>query len=580
MSDWVPDEEVSHLIRKFALQNALEYDGKGQAGSVQGRVLGENTELREQAQFLYAIITPMVEEANNIWAEKGADEVRRILEEEAPEALEKRVKERREGLPELPNAVEGQVVLRFAPNPNGPLTLGHSRGVIINTEYARMYSGKIILRFDDTDTKIKRPDEHAYDWIQDDFTWLAGCKPDIVIEASARMDVYLEFAQQFISEGHMYVCTCTAEDFRGFRVSMQDCPCRDNSNSDNLAKWKEMNDTGGGFSEGDAVVRVRTSMDNNNPALRDWPALRIQTAPHPKVGNKYRVWPLLDFQSAVEDHEQGVTHIIRGKDLMDSTRKQQLLYDKIGWSYPETLYWGRVKVHEFGGFSTSQMKIDIAEGQFTGWDDPGLPTVKAMRRRGFCTEAMKRFWLDFSLTQKDISVPLATLESLNAKVIDKDAPRLSFIQEPVKLALSCEGEKLPEVLNIPRHPLHEELGMREWPLDNACGLEVFIEKEDYDAALSNNGSLRLKDFADIEIDDSKEGRIIGMNRSDERPIVHWLAAGMERPFSLHRPSEYGEWALVEGLIEDNLHQVGMVVQLERIGFSRIESDEVMIWTHS
>ncbi len=115
MSDWVPDEDVSRLIRKYALQNALQYDGKGQVGSVQGRVLGENIELREQAQFLYAIITPMVEEANNIWAEKGADEVRRILEEEAPEALEKRVKERREGLPELPNATDGQVVLRFAP---------------------------------------------------------------------------------------------------------------------------------------------------------------------------------------------------------------------------------------------------------------------------------------------------------------------------------------------------------------------------------------------------------------------------------------------------------------------------------
>ena len=205
MSDWVPDEEVSHLIRKYALQNALEYDGKGQTGSVQGRVLGENIELREHAKHLFAIIAPAVKDANRIWAEKGADEIRKILEDEAPDALEKRVKERRKGLPELPNAEEGKVVLRFAPNPNGPLTLGHSRGVIINSEYARIYSGKMILRFDDTDTKIKRPDENAYDWIQDDFAWLAGCKPDIVIEASARMDEYLQFAERFISEGHMYV---------------------------------------------------------------------------------------------------------------------------------------------------------------------------------------------------------------------------------------------------------------------------------------------------------------------------------------------------------------------------------------
>ena len=578
MSDWVPDEEVSHLIRKYALQNALEYDGKGQAGSVQGRVLGENTELREQAQFLYAIITPVVEEANNIWAEKGADEVRRILEEEAPEVLEKRLKERREGLPELPNAAEGQVVLRFAPNPNGPLTLGHSRGVIINSEYARMYSGKIILRFDDTDTKIKRPDVQAYDWIQDDFTWLAGCNPDIVIEASARMDVYLEFAQQFISEGHMYVCTCTAEDFREFRVSMQDCPCRNNSNSDNLAKWMQMNDSEGGFSEGDAVVRVRTSMDKKNPALRDWPALRIQTAPHPKVGDKYRVWPLLDFQSAVEDHEQGVTHIIRGKDLMDSTRKQQLLYDKIGWSYPETLYWGRVKVHEFGGFSTSQMKKDIQSGQYTGWDDPRLPTLRALRRRGYDAVAIRKFWIDMGLTQKDISVPMSTLNSLNAKAVNAEAPRLSFVRDPRTIILDISGIELTKV-TLPIHPEHPDKGVREWPLGEGA-IKVKIAREDF----TSREARRLKDFADIGINHKKTikgwvGEISRTERFGNTPIIHWLPSNMAQPAVLLLEEE-GELVAAEGLLEVNDYPDGTVVQLERMGFARIESDEVMIWTHS
>ena len=120
----------------------------------------------------------------------------------------------------------------------------------------------------------------------------------------------------------------------------------------------------GTFKPGDAVVRVKTDMTLKNPALRDWPALRMQDTeshPHPRkgIGSKYRVWPLLDFQSAVEDHLQGVTHIVRGKDLMDSTRKQTLLYEHFGWKYPETMYWGRVKVHEWGGFSTSKMRLDM-----------------------------------------------------------------------------------------------------------------------------------------------------------------------------------------------------------------------------
>ena len=141
----------------------------------------------------------------------------------------------------------------------------------------------------------------------------------------------------------------------------------------------------GTFDEGDAVVRVRTDMALPNPALRDWPALRIQHTPHPMVGDRYRVWPLLDFQSAIEDHEQGVTHIVRGKDLMVSTRKQTLLYEHLGWTYPETLYWGRVKVHEFGGFSTSSMRASLEQGERAGWGDLRLPTIQSFRRRGFIT---------------------------------------------------------------------------------------------------------------------------------------------------------------------------------------------------
>ena len=147
-------------------------------------------------------------------------------------------------------------------------------------------------------------------------------------------------------------------------------------------------------------------MSLKNPALRDWPAARIQTNPHPRVGDKWRVWPLLDFQSAIEDYLQGVTHIIRGKDLMDSTRKQTLLYQHFGWDYPETIYWGRVKVHEFGAFSTSQMKKDIAEEIYDGWDDPRLPTLSALSRRGIKPESLSAFWIELGLTQKDISVPL------------------------------------------------------------------------------------------------------------------------------------------------------------------------------
>ncbi|HJL65061.1 MAG TPA: glutamate--tRNA ligase, partial [Candidatus Thalassarchaeaceae archaeon] len=398
--DW--GEDIVATVRKYALQNAVEYDGAGQAGSVLGRLLGERAELRPKAKELKSLVETEVDTANALAENQGVEAVRDALAATNPEALERQKQQKRIGLKPLPNAVDGSVVLRFAPNPNGPLTIGHARGVSINSQFAEMHDGKVVLRFDDTDTKIKPPLPVAYEWIEDEYEWLAGKPADIVIRASDRMPIYLDHAKQMISGGFGYVCRCSASDFKQLRDSKESCPCRERSIENNLSDWRAMIE--GEISEGEAVVRVKTGLDLPNPALRDWPALRIQHTPHPMVGTKYKVWPLLDFQSAIEDHEQGVTHIVRGKDLMDSTRKQTLLYHHFGWKYPETLYWGRVKVHEFGGFSTSGMRNEIENGNYSDWDDARLPTLRALRRRGFDASALRAFWIDLGLTQKDISI--------------------------------------------------------------------------------------------------------------------------------------------------------------------------------
>ncbi len=563
------EPEVAALLRKYALQNALEYDGQGQIGSVMGRVMGENADLRSRAKELTGFIAAQVNEANALAAEKGLEHIRELLESESPDALEKKVKERREGLPPLPNAENGKVVLRFAPNPNGPLSLGHARGVVINTELANMHDGEVILRFDDTDAVVKRPDPEAYAMIEDDFTWLAGRAPDRILKASDRMDVYLEYAAKTLSQSHAYVCECSAEAFKEFRTTKTACPCRNRTADDNLRLWEQMND--GTILPGGAVVRIRTDMEHKNPALRDWPALRIQHADHPMVGERYKVWPLLDFQSAIEDHLQGVTHIVRGKDLMDSTRKQTLLYEKFGWTYPETLYWGRVKVHEFGGFSTSQMKSDIAEGKFSGWDDPRLPTIRAMRRRGYNPGAMRKFWVDLGLTQKDISVPLSTLNSLNAKAVDADAPRLSFVREPQTIHLDISGIEM-DCVTLPVHPEHPDKGVREWALTDDF-IKVKIALEDF----CEDGERRLKDFADIEINqenstDAWKGEVIRIERVGNTPIIHWVPENMSKPATL-LIEEDGELVLAEGFLENNEYPEGTIVQLERMGFAILEGHD-------
>ena len=394
---WTPDEETLASFWHLALQNAIEYEGKAAPGSVIGRLMGTRSDLRPHGKIISPLIAKAVADANKMAAEQGIAALQAILEAEAPHLLEKREKkERREGLPELKNATKGKVVLRFAPNPNGPLSFGHARGIVINGSYAKEWNGELILRFDDTDTVVKPPLVSAYEQIPEEAEWLLGFKPHRVVIASEQMPHYYEHAVKMLENNFGYVCQCTGEEFKEFRVSKTECPCRSNEVSLNLELWTKMTD--GTFVPGDAVVRVKTAMDLKNPALRDWPALRIQNTsehPHPRptIGSKYRVWPLLDFQSAVEDHLQGVTHIIRGKDLMDSTRKQTLLYEHFGWTYPETMYWGRVKVHEWGGFSTSQMRRDIEAGLFSGWDDPRLPTLSALRKTGITASALRDFLL-------------------------------------------------------------------------------------------------------------------------------------------------------------------------------------------
>ena len=568
---WTPDEETLTAFRHLALQNAIEYEGKAAPGSVIGRLMGSRSDLREHGKIISPLIAKAVTEANKMAAEQGIAALQAILEVEAPHLLEKREKkERREGLPELKNAVKGKVVLRFAPNPNGPLSFGHARGIVINGNYAKEWDGELILRFDDTDTVVKPPLPEAYLQIPEEAEWLLGFKPHRIVIASEQMPHYYEHAVLMLERGFGYVCQCSGEAFKEYRVSKTECPCRANDVQLNLELWIKMTD--GTFVPGDAVVRVKTAMDLKNPALRDWPALRIQNTqehPHPRksIGSKYRVWPLLDFQSAVEDYIQGVTHIIRGKDLMDSTRKQTLLYQHFGWTYPETMYWGRVKVHEWGGFSTSQMRRDIEAGLFSGWDDPRLPTLTALRKRGITAKALRDFWVELGVTQKDISVPLSTLFSHNTKSIDDDAPRLAFIRQPEKLHL--EGEH-PSNVSVEVHPNHSSRGMRTFDVSNKA---IWIEHED---AVKNE--VRLKGFSNIKINGNLAA-IGSIERNDRRPIIHWVPDTNATPAVL-LVAEDGEIKRFEGLVETHTYPAGTMVQLERIGYARIIDNSTLIFTHS
>jgi glutamyl-tRNA synthetase len=540
------------LILKHALKNELEH-GKANPKAVVGRVLGEDASLRGKAQEVIKETEKVVKEIAN-WSE---EEKRAKLAELWPDAFEKKIIER-ERLKPLPGMEQGKIVMRFAPNPNGPPTLGSARGIIINGEYCRKYNGKYICRFDDTDPSTKVPMLKAYDWYLEDMDWL-GYAPHKVVKASERIEKYYEPVEELIAKRAVYVCVCSQEEIKKQRATGKACHCRDRAQAENLKMWRDM--LAGKYDEGEAVLRVKTDMQHPDPAIRDWVAFRILKASHPLVGNKYTVWPMLDFEGAIEDKLQGVTHIIRGKDLRDSTERQKYLYNYMGWTYPDTYYWGRIGIHEFGKLSTSGLSKAIAAGEYTGWDDPRIPTVRALRRRGFKPEAVREFWLDFGLSEKDAKASMANLESINRKLIDAEANRFYFVPNPKKIMV----KGIPDThVRLKNHPENPERGQREYHFN---GEQAFFIPADAPDEFRLKGAFNVKRKGKEYVFDGAEVR--------DNPKLQWVSDPLECTLLMNTGPN------LVGVCERELgnQHVNTLVQLERVGYARVERTGLLVFTH-
>jgi glutamyl-tRNA synthetase len=559
-------EEIKLLIKKYALQNAVKYNKMPQAGAVMGKVMAI-PELRSQAKEISSLMEEVLGEINQMPPGSWEEELKTLAPQLIAELKEK--KEPEKGLPPL--EINGALVMRFAPNPNGPPTIGSARGIVVNSEYTKRYHGKLIIRFDDTDPATKRPMLEAYTWYLEDCEWL-GAKPDEVIIASDRIPKYYEVAEELIQKDGAYVCFCEQEVFKALKDAKIACPHREQGVEKNLEYWHRM--ISGEFKEQEAVLRIKTDISHKDPAIRDWVAFRVIRTPHPRVGDRYGVWPLLDFESAVEDHLLGTTHIIRGKDLADSETRQRYIYKYMGWTYPKTLYWGRVQIHEFGKLSTSGLKKAIAEGIYTGWDDPRVPTIRALRRRGIMPEALRKFMIDLGLGETDISLSLDTLYAENRKLTDPIANRYFFVWNPVEMEI--EGAE-PKVAKAPLHPAKKE--MREIPV----GTKVLVCRDDVDT-LKVGERLRLKDLYNIEIKSISplKAKFIGTDmelvKKEKVRIIHWVPPDGLKARVLAPEGQF------EGIGERGIEkEVDKVVQFERFGFVRIDSvsgDEVVAYfTH-
>jgi glutamyl-tRNA synthetase len=270
---------------------------------------------------------------------------------------------------------------------------------------------------------------------------------------------------------------------------------------------------------------------------------------------------LLDFESGVEDHLLGMTHILRGKDLADSESRQNYLYRHMGWEYPKVIHWGKIKIHQFGSFSTSKLKKAIEAGEYTGWDDPRVPTVRAMRCRGIRPEALRKFMVELGVGETDISISMDTIYAENRKLIDPEANRYFFVWDPVELEI--EGE-VPALVCAPLHPTIDR-GFREIPAGN----KVFVCRSDLES-LKPGDQFRLKDFCTVELTSEEPAlaKLVYVDpdqaKKDRFRIIHW-APRDALPVKVMKPDGVDEGVGEAGIAGE----LGRVVQFERYGFVRI-----------
>ncbi len=553
--------ELKKTIFEFALQNAVQFKGKANMAAVIGKVLAAKPELRSK-------IKEVSKEAQNVVKEVNAlsiDEQRYQLQNMAPELMRKKKAAKRE-LPELKNAVKGKVTTRMPPEPSKHLHIGHALSFLINYLYAKKYSGRCVLRFEDTNPE--KCSKEFVDSIINDLKFL-DIRPSKTVFVSNDLPKMYHYAEELIKKGHAYVCFCKREKMQDLRHKGLCCECREKKC---LEEWKNM--LKGKHREGKAVLRLKLEMEAENQALRDPVIFRILKKKHYLHGKKFFVWPLYDFENAVEDELCGVTHILRSIEFGEMRIElQNKIKEMLGFKKQETRQYGRFNVT---GAITQGREIRkvINEKKFLGWDDPRLVTIKALRRRGIQKETFYELAVEVGLSTTPTNIDWSVIAAINRRLLDKKANRYFFVENPKKIVIENAPKKQAKVKFHPEQP---KKGSRIFNTDR----DFYVTKKDYDE-IRNKELTRLMDCLNFRkkanklvFDSSEYEKYKGKGRK----IIQWLPTEEK---NVNVEIVMPDASIKKGLGEKDLKKlkVGDIIQFNRFGFCRLdrkEKNKLTIW---
>ncbi|MGL5500030.1 MAG: glutamine--tRNA ligase, partial [Plesiomonas shigelloides] len=445
---------------------------------------------------------------------------------------------------DLASGKHTSVHTRFPPEPNGYLHIGHAKSICLNFGIAKDYQGQCNLRFDDTNPA--KEDMEFVESIQNDVKWLGFEWSGDICYSSDYFDQLHQYAIELIQKGLAYVDELTAEQMREYRGTLtepgKNSPYRDRSVEENLALFEKMKN--GEFAEGSACLRAKIDMASPFIVMRDPVIYRIKFAEHHQTGNKWCIYPMYDFTHCISDALEGITHSICTLEFQDNRRLYDWVLDNITIPcHPRQYEFSRLNL-EYAIMSKRKLNQLVTEQVVSGWDDPRMPTISGLRRRGYTPESIREFCRRIGVTKQDNLVEMSALEACIREDLNENAPRAMAVLDPVRVVIENLPEGHLEVLQAPVHPNKAEMGTRELPFTR----EIFIDRADFREEANKQykrlvlgKEVRLRNAYVIKaerVEKDAEGNIqtifctydadtLGKDPADGRKVkgvIHWVSA--------------------------------------------------------
>ncbi|WP_085247223.1 glutamine--tRNA ligase [Gilliamella mensalis] len=438
---------------------------------------------------------------------------------------------------------------RFPPEPNGYLHIGHAKSICLNFGIAQDYHGKCNLRFDDTNPA--KEDIEYVESIKQDVRWLGFEWDGEICYSSDYFDRLYEYAIELINKGLAYVDELSADEIREYRGTLtqpgKNSPYRDRSVEENLALFTQMKE--GKFAEGKACLRAKIDMASPFIVMRDPVIYRIKFAEHHQTGNKWCIYPMYDFTHCISDAIENITHSLCTLEFQDNRRLYDWVLDNITIeAHPHQYEFSRLNL-EYAITSKRKLNLLVSESIVDGWDDPRMPTVSGLRRRGYTPASIREFCRRIGVTKQENTVEMGTLEFCIREDLNENAPRAMAVLDPVKVVIENFSDTIDEVLSMPNHPNRPELGAREVTFTR----EIYIDRADFREEANKNykrlvlgKEVRLRNAYVIRaerVEKDAEGNIqtiycsydpatLNKNPEDGRKVkgvIHWVSAKFAKP---------------------------------------------------